>query len=220
MDTLAHTPPIVIGLTGGIGSGKSAVSDYFAAMGIAVIDADVIAHALTAQGSSVLKTLQAAFGDWVIDDAGNYDRAAMRAYVFDHPEVLSQLNAIMHPAIHEQILQQLYDATSPYVILSVPLLFEGRHKTPNLLSLCNQLIVVDVPVSVQLERASRRDANAKAQIQAIIDKQISRDERLSLAKHLGADIVDNTGTIDELHDTLAPLHARFLAMAKRHQTQH
>ena len=111
MDTLAHTPPIVIGLTGGIGSGKSAVSDYFAAMGIAVIDADVIAHALTAQGSSVLQTLKAAFGDWVLDDAGNYDRAAMRAYVFDKPDELAKLNHIMHPAIYDQILHQLSHAT-------------------------------------------------------------------------------------------------------------
>ncbi len=214
MDTSAHTPPIVIGLTGGIGSGKSAVSDYFAAIGIAVIDADVIAHALTTQGSSVLQTLKAAFGDWVLDDAGNYDRAAMRAYVFDKPDELTKLNHIMHPAIYEQILHQLSHATSPYAILSVPLLFEGRHKTPNLLALCSHLIVVDVPVSVQLERASRRDVNAITQIQAIIDKQISRDDRLSLAKSLGADVVDNTGTLDELHAKLGKLHERYLLMAR------
>lgn len=219
MNPSAHTSNLVIGLTGSIGSGKSAVSDYFAALGIQVIDADVIAHSLTTQGSDTLESLRAAFGAWVIDDAGNYDRAAMRAYAFDHPEALAQLNAIMHPAIHDEILDQLSKATSPYVILSVPLLFEGRHKTPNLLSLCSHLLVVDVPVAVQLERASRRDANATTQIQAIIDKQISRDERLTLAKDLDADVIDNTGTLDELHAKLAPLHARYLSMATNHKPQ-
>lgn len=207
--------PLVIGLTGGIGSGKSAVSDYFQSLGIAVVDADVIAHTLTAKDSPVLAALRVAFGDWVIDDDGHYDRAAMRAYVFDRPDALAQLNAIMHPAIHEQILGQLQSADSPYVILSVPLLLEGRHKSPNLLSLCDHLMIVDVPVAVQIARASRRDANATAQIEAIIDKQISRDERLTLAKSLGADVIDNQGSLSQLHAKLELLHAQYLAMAKR-----
>lgn len=218
MHTVSQTP-LIIGLTGGIGSGKSAVSDYFASLGIQIVDADMIAHALTAAGSSVLERLKMAFGAWVVDDKGNYDRAKMRAYVFERPHALAQLNAIMHPAIHQQILDQLSQATSPYAILSVPLLFEGRHKTPNLLSLCHHLLIVDVPVSVQLTRASRRDANATPQIQAIIDKQISRDERLSLAKTLGADVIDNTGSLDELYAKLLRLHERYLSMAQTSQTQ-
>ncbi len=204
----------IIGLTGGIGSGKTAVSDYFANLGMDVIDADVIAHTLTAKGSPILDTLKDTFGDWVVDADGNYNRGGMRAYIFDKPSELAKLNAIIHPAIFDEISHQLAHSTSPYAILSVPLLLEGRHKSPNLLSLCDHLLIVDVPVEVQLERASRRDANAKAQIQAIIDKQISRDERLSLANSLGADVVDNTGTLDELHAKLAPLHEHYLAMAK------
>lgn len=204
----------IVGLTGGIGSGKTAVSDYFAAQGMDVIDADVIAHHLTAKGSPLLDTLRHAFGDWVVDNDGNYDRAAMRAYIFGRDDELARLNAIIHPAIRRAIIDELARATSPYAILSVPLLLEGRHSTPNLLELYDHLLIVDVPVVVQLERASRRDDNAIAQIQAIIDKQISRDERLKLATKLGADIVDNSQDLPTLYAQLAPLHQRYLAMAK------
>ncbi len=204
----------VIGLTGGIGSGKTAVSDYFATLDITIIDADVIAHALTAKGSPVLDILKAKFGDWVVDNQGNYDRVAMRAYIFDKPNELATLNAIIHPLIFDKITQQLQASNSPYTILSVPLLLEGRHKSPSLLSLCHHLLVVDVPTDLQLQRASLRDTTTPSQIQAIINRQISRDERLSLAKTLGADVVDNTGTLDELHAKLAPLHEHYLAMAK------
>lgn len=204
----------IVGLTGGIGSGKTAVSDYFAAQGMDVIDADVIAHHLTAKGSPLLDTLRHAFGDWVVDNDGNYDRAAMRAYIFGRDDELARLNAIIHPAIRRAIIDELARATSPYAILSVPLLLEGRHSTPNLLELCDHLLIVDVPVVMQLERASRRDDNAIAQIQAIIDKQISRDERLKLATKLGADIVDNSQDLPTLYAQLAPLHQRYLAMAK------
>ncbi len=204
----------VIGLTGGIGSGKTAVSDYFATLDITIIDADVIAHALTAKGSPVLDILKAKFGDWVVDNQGNYDRVAMRAYIFDKPNELATLNAIIHPLIFDKITQQLQASNSPYTILSVPLLLEGRHKSPSLLSLCHHLLVVDVPTDLQLQRASLRDTTTPSQIQAIINRQISRDERLSLAKTLGADVVDNTGTLDELHSKLAPLHEDYLAMAK------
>lgn len=204
----------IVGLTGGIGSGKTAVSDYFAAQGMDVIDADVIAHHLTAKGSPLLDTLRHAFGDWVVDNDGNYDRAAMRAYIFGRDDELARLNAIIHPAIRRAIIDELARATSPYAILSVPLLLEGRHSTPNLLELCDHLLIVDVPVVVQLERASRRDDNAITQIQAIIDKQISRDERLKLATKLGADIVDNSQDLPTLYAQLAPLHQRYLAMAK------
>lgn len=204
----------IVGLTGGIGSGKTAVSDYFAAQGMDVIDADVIAHHLTAKGSPLLDTLRHAFGDWVVDNDGNYDRAAMRAYIFGRDDELARLNAIIHPAIRRAIIDELARATSPYAILSVPLLLEGRHSTPNLLELCDHLLIVDVPVVVQLERASRRDDNAITQIQAIIDKQISRDERLKLATKLGADIVNNSQDLPTLYAQLAPLHQRYLAMAK------
>lgn len=210
---------IIIGLTGGIGSGKTAVSDYFAGLGIDVIDADVITHKLTQKGSDTLKKLQHTFGDWVIDQEGNYDRKAMRAYVFDNPNALQKLNAIMHPAIKDAINQALAMATSSYVILSVPLLFETRHNQPSLLSLCDCLLVIDVPTSLQQTRASQRDGNNLAQIQSIIDKQISRADRLALATTLGADIIQNTGTLDELFAKLAPLHQKYQQLAQSNTDQ-
>ncbi len=208
--------PLIIGLTGGIGSGKTAVSDYFAAQGIPILDADVIAHTLTAKHSPLLMTLKATFGEWVIDDDGNYNRSAMRAYVFNHPAQLNKLNAIIHPAIYHTILNDHAKATSAYVILSVPLLFEGRHKIPNLLDLCQHILVVDVPIETQLLRASARDKTTSEQILNIINKQISRDERLELAYQLGADVIENTGSLKTLHAQLAKLHQKYLTMAENH----
>ncbi|MFB6348455.1 dephospho-CoA kinase [Moraxella sp. ZJ142] len=203
----------ILGLTGGIGSGKTAASDYFAAQGITVVDADVIAHQLTCAGSPLLNALQAAFGDWVIDEHGNYNRPAMRQYVFDNPTKLATLNAIMHPAIHHAITNALAQAASAYVVLSVPLLFEGRHKSPNLLGLCHQVLVVDASVDTQLERAAHRDNSSCEQIAAIIDKQISRADRLAIAAQIGADIVNNDGDKDALYVKLAALHAKYLSQA-------
>lgn len=201
----------IIGLTGGIGSGKSAVSDYLANKGIDVVDADVIAHALTAAGSPMLKALADAFGDWVIDDAGNYARKRMREFVFAHPDALAKLDAITHPAINAAIRAALADSHTPYTLLSVPLLFENRHNTPSLLDLCQHTLVVDVPMSVQIARASARDDDAR--IRAIIDKQISRADRLAIADHIGATIIDNTADLPTLHATLDTLHEQLLSLA-------
>ena len=206
----------IVGLTGGIGSGKTDVSDYFAEQGINIIDADVIAHQLTAKGSAILTVIREQFGDWSIDDDGNYHRAAMRRYVFDNPDALAKLNAIMHPAIRQAILSQIQSAQSAYVILSVPLLFETRQQNPSLLSLCQHILVIDVPVATQIERASKRDGNHADQIRSIISRQISQDERLALAKTLGADIIQNDQSLLILHQKLATLHQKYLAMANNH----
>lgn len=207
---------LIIGLTGGIGSGKTAVSDYFATQGIAIVDADVIAHKLTQKDSSLLAVVREQFGDWSIDADGNYHRAAMRQYVFANPDALAKLNAIMHPAIRQAIIDELQNAQSDYVILSVPLLFETRHATPNLLSLCHHLLVVDVSPDVQIERASKRDGNNAEQIRTIINRQIDRNERLTLAKQLNADIVQNEQTLAELHQQLENLHQKYRQLAQQH----
>lgn len=204
----------VVGLTGGIGSGKTAVSDYFAKLGIDVVDADVISHQLTNRDSPILDTLRLHFGDWILDEAGNFDRQAMRQHVFNQPLQLEKLNAIMHPAIRQSILDHLSKTSSSYVILSVPLLFEGRHQSPNLLSLCHHVLVVDVPVCIQKQRAANRDNNHINQIQAIIDKQISREQRLKIAEQICADVVDNTGTTEELYTKLAKLHGKYLQLSQ------
>ncbi|OAV01259.1 MULTISPECIES: dephospho-CoA kinase [Moraxella] len=209
----------ILGLTGGIGSGKSAVSDYLGKQGITVVDADIIAHRLTADGSPLLMSLKEALGDWVLDDQGRYDRAAVRARVFNDPQTLDRLNAIIHPAIHQAILDELDGSQSAYTILSVPLLFEGRHKSPNLLSLCDHVLVVDTSAETQRQRAAKRDGHDPAQIQAIIDKQISRAQRLVLAQDIGADILVNDKTLDEIHQALDTLHQKYLAMAAQHDSK-
>ncbi|ANB92193.1 hypothetical protein MOVS_09695 [Moraxella ovis] len=208
---------LIIGLTGGIGSGKSAVSDWFAMRGIDVVDADVIAHAITAKGSPVLDELKEAFGDWVIDSDGNYNRAAMREHILKHPAAITTLNAITHPHIQAQIKDALTKSTSTYCILSVPLLVEGMAKSPNLAELCDRILVVDVPESTQIDRATKRDQiklshhqDPIAYVKTIIAKQATRQQRLAVAD----DVVDNGGTLDELYVQLERLHEGYLAMVK------
>lgn len=208
------TQPFIIGLTGGIGSGKTAVSDYFASQGIDVIDADIISREVTKKDSPLLKELVKAFGDWVLDPEGNYDRSAMRTHVFSNPDALKKLNALTHPAIRKDILTALKDSRSPYVILSVPLLFETRHATPSLFELCHHFLVVDVPVELQLSRASQRDNKDQEQIQSIIDKQINRTERLHIASAHQADIIKNDSTLQALHNQLSKLHQHYLSLSQ------
>lgn len=207
---------LVVGLTGGIGSGKSAVSDWFANQGIDVVDADVIAHAILVKGSVALDELCHAFGAWVIDTNGNYNRVAMRQHILAKPNAIATLNAVTHPHIRADIIDKLTKSTTDYCILSVPLLIEGMKKSPNLAELCDRILMVDVPKSLQIKRASLRDvaklsahANPTAYIQAIIAKQATRQERLAVAD----DVVDNGGTLDELYAQLAKLHEYYLGLA-------
>ena len=201
----------IIGLTGGIGSGKTTVSDWFEAQGITVVDADVISRKLTDKGNEVLAMIAQAFGAWVIDAQGAYDRTAMREHIFAHPEARAKLNAIIHPRIQETILDTLSHIRSPYGILSAPLLLENRHQSP-LYDLCDRVLVVDVPIAVQLHRASLRDGRNLSQIQQVIDAQIDREERLALAD----DVVDNSGDLKDLYVQLPPLHAQYLRLAGQH----
>lgn len=214
-----HT--LTIGLTGGIGSGKSAVSDWFARQGIDVIDADVIAHAITAKGSAVLDELVRSFGEWVViqggEQVGEYNRSAMRKHILDNPDAIHTLNAITHPHIQARIKNELSSSTSAYRILSVPLLVEGMDKPTSLATLCDRILVVDVPEKLQIQRALARDAaklstqdDPAAYIHAIIQKQASRQARLAIAD----DVVDNGGTLDGLYAQLDVLHRRYLEMAE------
>lgn len=197
---------LIIGLTGGIGSGKTAVSDYFASLGIDVVDADVIARTIT-NDPEVLKQLQATFGNEIIQD-GQLNRAALRAFVFNNPAMTAKLNAITHPKIRQEITKQLSQATSDYVILSVPLLLESTGES-SLAALCDRILVVDVPVDTQIERASQRDGQSTENIQAIINRQIDRESRLKLAD----DIVDNRGTLAQLYQQLDQLHTQYINLA-------
>lgn len=196
----------IIGLTGGIGSGKTAVSDYFATLGVDVVDADVIARTIT-HDTEVLRQLQATFGDDIIQN-GQLNRAALRAFVFDNPVMTAKLNTIMHPKIHQEIIKALAQASSNYVILSVPLLLESTGKS-SLAELCDRICVVDVPVATQIKRACQRDGQSVDNIQAIINRQIDRESRLKLAD----DIVDNSGTLEQLYEQLDQLHTQYTALS-------
>lgn len=199
----------VVGVTGGIGSGKSAATQWFAKQGIDIIDADIIAHEVMAKGSKTLKKLQRKFGNWVIKDDGEMDRAAVRSLVFRSPDALIELEAITHPAIREAAKIQLAASSSDYVILSAPLLIEGAEA--GLANLCQRILVIDASEATQLERASRRDDQSISKIKAIMENQLSREERCRHAD----DVVVNDGDLNAFYDKLAPLHDQYLQLAKR-----
>ena len=200
---------LVIGLTGGIGSGKSAASDWFAEQGIDIIDADVIAHQVVAKGSSTLRKIQKKFGNWVLNSNGEMDRAAVRTHVFTHPEALIELEAITHPAIRETAKLQLTASTSPYVVLSAPLLIEAAEA--GLANLCQRILVMDAAVDTQLARASQRDEQSVQKIKAIMVNQLSREERNQHAD----DVVLNDGNLVDLYLKLEPLHQSYLTLAQQ-----
>lgn len=200
---------LVIGLTGGIGSGKSAASDWFAEQGIDIIDADVIAHQVVAKGSSTLRKIQKKFGNWVLNGNGEMDRAAVRTHVFTHPEALIELEAITHPAIRETAKLQLAASTSPYVVLSAPLLIEAAEA--GLANLCQRILVMDAAVDTQLARASQRDEQSIQKIKAIMVNQLSREERNQHAD----DVVLNDGNLSDLYLKLEPLHQSYLTLAQQ-----
>lgn len=203
-------PKLIIGLTGGIGSGKTAVSDYFATLGIDVVDADVISHAITAKGSPILDKLAEAFGTDILIN-GELDRSCLRQLVFGDPAKLATLNAITHPAIRQRIKDELDHTSTPYAILSAPLLLESiKGDDKGLTAFCDRILVVDVPPDVQIERASQRDGQMADGIRAIMAKQIDRPSRLALAD----DVVDNSGSLGDLYAQLDTLHAFYLKLSE------
>lgn len=200
---------LVVGLTGGIGSGKSAASDWFAAQGIDIIDADVIAHQVVTKGSPTLRKIQKKFGNWVLTAEGEMNRAAVRQHVFTHPEALIELEAITHPAIREAAKLQLTTSEAPYAVLSAPLLIEAAEA--GLANLCQRILVIDVSEQTQLERASLRDEQSAAKIKAIMVNQLERAERNRHAD----DVVDNEKDLNALHLQLQPLHEAYLTLAQQ-----
>lgn len=198
----------IIGLTGGIGSGKTAVSDWFATKGIDIVDADVVAHQIMKKGSPTLQKLAEALGDWVIDESGEMDRSAVRDHVFENNKALLTLESITHPAIRQEIKRQLNEVQSAYVILSAPLLLESYEA--GLVSLCDRVLVVDTSEEIQLKRASSRDTQSIEKIKAIMANQLSREARVEQAD----DVVCNNGDLDALHAQLQPLHENYLTLRK------
>lgn len=194
----------IVGLTGGIGSGKSAASAWFQQQDILVVDADIVAREVVEVGQPALIEIQKHFGDWVLDEQGCLNRSALRDYIFKHPEARQQLEAITHPVIRSAIIQQLNQALSPYAILASPLLFETDQHL-----LCQRSLLIEVPVELQLVRASQRDGQSREQIERIIAVQMPRLEKQKRAH----DIVDNSGTLEDLYQQLQPLHEHYLQLA-------
>ena len=194
----------IVGLTGGIGSGKSAASAWFEQQSILVVDADIVAREVVKVGQPALIEIQKHFGDWVLDEQGCLNRSALRDYIFKHPEARQQLEAITHPVIRSAIIQQLNQALSPYAILASPLLFETDQHL-----LCQRSLLIDVPVELQLVRASQRDGQSREQIERIIAVQMPRLEKQQRAH----DIADNSGTLEDLYQQLQPLHEHYLQLA-------
>lgn len=203
-----HTKPLVIGLTGGIGSGKSEVSRRFEALGITLVDADVIAREVVEPGSQALKAIQQHFGDHLILPDGSLDRASLRQLIFADDAAKSWLEQLLHPQINQLIRARLAAATSPYAILASPLLLET-----NQYQLVDRILVVDTSEALQVERASRRDSNQEAQIRAIMATQLSRSERCNRA----TDIIQNHGELAELDTQVAHLHQLYLELAAHRQ---
>lgn len=195
----------VVGLTGGIGSGKSAAADLFAELGAAVVDTDRIAHALTAPGGAAMAALRDAFGAGVIAEDGSLNRPAMRALAFEDPDVRKRLEGILHPMIRAESDQQCRQTLAPYVVLVVPLLIESGTYRGRVQRLC----VVDCPEEVQVERVMRRSGLEACQVRAIMAVQACRADRLAAAD----DVVDNGDGPVQLREQVVDLHRRYLALA-------
>ena len=198
--------PYVAGLTGGIGSGKSAVSDLFAQLGITIVDADVVARQVVEPGTPALAKIAGHFGRDILQEDGTLDRAALRKQVFADETAKQWLNALLHPAIREEMGKQLEAATSPYVIFSVPLLIEN-----GLDAMADTVIVVDCEEDTQLTRALKRDGSDENTIRGIMASQASRHDLLAKASH----IIDNNGALELLPAQVEQLHQILLKAAEK-----
>jgi len=192
---------LLIGLTGGIGSGKTTVADLFAARGAAVVDTDAIAHELTAPGGAAIAAIRAEFGDAVIRADGALDRDAMRERAFEDPAARRRLEAILHPMIRAESRRRLEAAEGPYAMLVVPLLVESGDRAGGV----DRILVVDCPVEVQVERVMRRSGLTRDRVATILAAQASRAQRLAAAD----DVIDNGGAPDALDAHVEALHRRY-----------
>lgn len=197
----------LVGLTGGIGSGKSTVAKLFAELGVPVIDTDAISHRLTQSGGSAIPSIRAAFGDDFIDATGALDRAKMRQLVFSDSAAKLRLEKILHPLILIQARSLAESNAAPYVLLVIPLLFE----TADYRDWLQHTVTVDCAEETQLARATSRNGLSEQTVRAIMAQQLSRSQRLRLAD----DAICNDDTLPELRRQIAQLHQRYLDLAQR-----
>jgi dephospho-CoA kinase len=201
---MSTRPPFRIALTGGIASGKTTVADLFAALGVPVIDTDVIAREVVEPSQPALAQVVEAFGTEVLAADGHLDRRRLRERIFSDPDARRRLEAILHPAIRAEMERQSKVAGGPYQVLVIPLLIEGRRRDH-----VDRVLLVDVPEELQIQRLMWRDGVSHEQAQASLNAQATRAERLAMAD----DIVRNTGRPDDLRDRVAELHAKYRQLA-------
>lgn len=203
---MAH---FIVGITGGIGSGKTAVSDRFAALDVAIVDADLASRAVVEPGQPALQAIAEHYGAHLINADGGLDRRALRDIVFADPAERRWLEALTHPLINQYLVDHLAAATTAYAMLASPLLSEtGQSRY------CHRVLVVDVPVELQVARTVARDDSSAEQVRAIIDAQASRAERLALAD----DVIVNDQDLAHLDREVARLHQMYLQLAAEHST--
>lgn len=201
---------MIVGITGGIGSGKSAVTRLFEKRGITVVDADLAARIIVESGKPALKAITQKFGEAILLSDGTLNRAALRSRVFSDDGALAWLEQLTHPLIGEEILLQLQASNSPYTILSSPLLLESQQK-----KLADTIVVVDVPEETQIDRTVARDANDREQVERIMAAQMSRAERLAQADI----VIDNSGSLSELELEVNQLHENLLRKSENSSHQ-
>jgi dephospho-CoA kinase len=198
-----------VGLTGGIASGKSAVSACFEQLGVPVIDTDVLAREAVAPGSDGLAAVAARFGDGILQADGSLDRRALRTIVFTDPKARQDLESIVHPRIHALLAARIGEVRAPYCVLAIPLLVEGG-RIP-----VDRILVVDCPREVQLTRLLARDGETQAGAEAILAAQASREARIARAD----DLIDNTGSLASLGAKVQKLHEQYLVLATAHRNR-
>lgn len=200
---------LLVALTGGIASGKSAASDCFARRGVPIVDTDLIARRVVEPGSAALAEIARAFGQDVLDEHGNLDRTRLREIVFDNEPARRRLEALLHPRIAREARRRIGEhRDADYVMVVVPLLVET-----GLFADADRVVVVDVPESVQIERLMAREGIEERKAARMLSTQAGRQERLAAA----TDVIDNTGSLDELDDQVKRLHATYSALSRRHR---
>ncbi len=197
--------PFCIGVTGGIGSGKSSAASMFGELGAGVVDTDAISHEITGRNGSAMSAIATAFGTSMLSPDGSLDRAAMRSLAFKNPEMRKQLEGILHPLIRERARQQVALSDAPYVLLVVPLLLE----TGGYRDLIQRVLIIDCDESLQISRAMQRSQLTEDAVRAIMAAQLPRQQRLEL----GDDVIRNDSDIAHLRVQVAGLHQRYLALA-------
>lgn len=196
----------IVGLTGGIGSGKSKAADMFGALGADIVDTDAVSHALTGPGGAAIASIVAAFGAQYAREDGSLDRARMRSLVFSDPAARTTLEGILHPLIRAEVERRIAASRAPYVVLVVPLMLE----TGSYLDRIDRLLVVDCPEALQVERTMARSRLGEDEVRRIMAAQVSRAERVARAN----DVIANDADIDALRTLVDALHAQYLTAAR------